>query len=232
MTATPTIHQLLKDPRIWQGRRHQTAPPTEPSGYPELDRQLAGGGWPKGALTELLLDQPGIGELQLLLPLMRRLTGRGQAAIWVNPPHVPYAPALVRAGIDIRHLVVVQAPEVEDQIWSCDQALRNPGCGLVLAWPERLKDGDIRRLQLAAEAGSSLGILLRPMTAAGRSSAAALRLTLQRPEPDAQLHVEILKSRGGWQPGQHALSLPPVTAEVPYGGAVHQAARVIQGPWH
>ena len=35
------------------------------SGFAALDRELPGGGWPCGALTELLGGLEGIGELQI-----------------------------------------------------------------------------------------------------------------------------------------------------------------------
>jgi len=38
---------------------------TVPTGYPSLDKELPGGGWPISCLTELLQRQPGIGELRL-----------------------------------------------------------------------------------------------------------------------------------------------------------------------
>ena len=44
------------------------------TGFAALDAQLPGGGWPHGVLTELLLDQPGIGELRLLAPVLARLS--------------------------------------------------------------------------------------------------------------------------------------------------------------
>ncbi|MDI7065596.1 hypothetical protein QMO17_30595, partial [Klebsiella pneumoniae] len=37
-------------------------------GHTVLGAELPGGGWPAGALTELLTPQPGCGELRLLQP--------------------------------------------------------------------------------------------------------------------------------------------------------------------
>ncbi len=47
--------------------------PVLTSGFAELDRELPGGGWPQGQLTELLLDAAGIGELSLLAPALAQL---------------------------------------------------------------------------------------------------------------------------------------------------------------
>ena len=91
------LNTLMQDARVWQGQHHtRTGRPTEPTGYQVLDNQLGGVGWPRGALSECLLDEPGIGELHLLLPLMQRLSQAGKTVFWLNPPHTPYAPALAR----------------------------------------------------------------------------------------------------------------------------------------
>ena len=54
-------------PTLWLG--HQLARHADvavPSGFTALDAQLPGGGWPRRALTEPLLPDPGVGEIRLL----------------------------------------------------------------------------------------------------------------------------------------------------------------------
>ncbi len=83
-----------------------------------------------------------------------------------------------------------------DGLWAVEQTLRAGTCGAVLAW---LTDADstvMRRLQLAAEAGNSWGILFRPQRMAGQASPAALRLKLESTPRGLAVHV--LKRRGGW----------------------------------
>ena len=58
-----------------------------PSGYPQLDELLPGGGWPRRGLIELLLQQNGIGEMRLLLPALQRFSGQRIALL--QPPHLP-----------------------------------------------------------------------------------------------------------------------------------------------
>jgi hypothetical protein len=54
---------------------------------------------------------------------------------------------------------------------------------------------EIRRLQLAAERGRTVGVLFRHLRAAGEASHAALRLAI---EPSSYgVRVNILKSKGG-----------------------------------
>ena len=57
------LDTLMQDARVWQGhRQNKTIQPAEPTGYQTVDNQLEGIAWPWGALSECLLDTPGIGE--------------------------------------------------------------------------------------------------------------------------------------------------------------------------
>ncbi len=96
-----SLNHLLQDARIWQGHKppqKHASPAEHTGGYQVLDNQLGGLGWPKGALSECLLDSCGIGELHLVLPLMQKVARQGKTIFWLNPPpHTPYAPpALAR----------------------------------------------------------------------------------------------------------------------------------------
>ena len=166
-----------------------------PTGFPELDASLPGGGWPIGAIAELMSDAIGIGELSLLVPVLSRLARAGRYIAWIAPPHLPYAPALAQRGVPLERVLLIQTRSPQESLWATEQALRCPAIGAVLGWPAYIADKNVRRLQLAAEAGGSLGILYRPPQAARESSPAALRLRLHA-APDG-LAVEIHKSRGG-----------------------------------
>jgi len=194
------LHPLLQRTDIWRGGDRSQAPyalaaAVAASGYPALDARLPGGGWPVGALTELLLHRPGIGELRLLLPALARLS-RQRWLVCVAPPHLLYAPALARAGVNLARVLLVDDQEPAEQLWALEQALRSGLCGAVLAWPRTLDHRRLRRLQLAAEAGAALGFLFRPAEAIQEASPAALRLGLN-PSPTG-LCVTLLKQRGGW----------------------------------
>jgi protein ImuA len=169
------------------------------TGWPRLDAQLATGGWPLGTLVELLLPEPGAGELRLLLPALRTLgggPGAGQER-WlalIGTPHAPYPPALAQGGIRPERLLLIAAATRQDRLWAMEQALRSDGCTAVLAWFDAVDDRWLRRLKLAAERGRALAVLLRPLDARRTASPAALRLVLE-PTP-AALDVHVLKGRG------------------------------------
>jgi hypothetical protein len=169
-------------------------PAPQPSGFADLDKQLPGGGWPVGALTECLLDAHGIGELRIWLPALRSVAETGRHIALINPPFLPYAPALAQQGLPLPQLRLIVCPTAADVLWAAEQTLRCSSFGAVLAWPTTATDKQLRRLQLAAEAGRNLGVLYRPLLAAQEHSPAALRIKLQ--PVASELQIVIHKSRG------------------------------------
>jgi len=178
------------------GRDGVAPPAVAPSTLPELDAALPGGGWQSGTIVELMPTAIGIGELRLLMPALAQLTRAERYIALIAPPFIPFAPALAQQGIKLERLLVVRTQKAADTLWAFEQTLRCHSFGAVLAWPEQIKDREIRRLQLAAEAGRSIGFLYRPPAAARESSPAAMRLKLQS-RPNGGLDIEILKCRGG-----------------------------------
>jgi hypothetical protein len=215
--VNPSLESVLQHPGIWRGnQRAQTAEEALPTGFAALDELLPGGGWPRGALTELLIGRQGIGELRLLMPALARLSEADGWLAWVAPPYVPYAAALAAAGIDLKRLMVAKPSSEADAWWTAEQALRSGACGALLAWLRAADERRMRRLQLAAETGHTWGVLFRHARAAQERSPAALRLLL---EPAANgLAVHVLKRRGG------PVSQPLVVA-LPQAGAVRRARR-------
>ncbi len=190
-----TLQDLLQRQSVWRGGAPPAAgAPCVPTGFRELDRALPGGGWPTGALTEILCSQEGFGELQLVLPAFAALTRQAKRVAWLAPPHLPYAPGLAEAGVDLAHLAVVRAPGRRDALWAAEQVLRAGACHAVLAWLPHARYAELRRLAVAAESGPAFVALFRPVEAANESSPACLRLLLD--PRDGRLEAHILKRRG------------------------------------
>jgi hypothetical protein len=112
MSSSLTLAQVLDRPDVWRGDTLARTPlPGVPTGFAELDRELPGGGWPRGGLTEILPLRLGIGELSLLLPALARLSSDELAwLVCVASPHPLHAPALHESGIDLSRLLVASAP--------------------------------------------------------------------------------------------------------------------------
>jgi protein ImuA len=200
---------ILRHPAIF--RVGATAPPPShvlPTGFAALDSELAGGGWPRPGLVELLCDSVGAGEMALLLPAHRYLTSvenrapGGAGMLWIAPPMVParlpYAPPLAAAGLALKSLTVVNTVRLEDTCWAAEQALLSGAIGMVVVWLDAHAaphDAALRRLSQAARTGGALCVLMRRLAAQSAASPAELRIALH-PEAHGKLSLDLFKRRG------------------------------------
>ena len=215
MSGNPSLAVLLDRSDIWRGGALSRAGLTAtPSGFPGLDAELPGGGWPAGALTEIFPAHKGIGELRLLGPALAALSKRGLRLAWIAPPHLPYAPALAAAGIDLSRLIIVRTHSPKDTLWAAEQALHSNACGAVLVWPQTAKYAELRRLQIAAEGGQASVFLFRSPETASETSPAALRIALGTAQ--GGLAVRLFKRRGAPLTSPVLLpAMPPVARARP-----------------
>lgn len=186
-----TLDTVLADPRIWRGRTIGNAPAAVPSGHAPLDNVLPGGGWPRNALSEILIPADGHGELQLLLPTLAAVASERTMVALIDPPYVPFPPAWHRHGVNPAWLAIVDSGK-RDSLWAAEQCLRSGACAAVLLWPRQVTQAQLRRLQVAAESGQSMGFVYRDAHCASEASPAAVRVQLH---PGAQ-GLEVLKCRG------------------------------------
>ena len=165
-----------------------------PTGHVVLDAQLPGGGWPLGAMVEVLQEQPGAHEWQLLLPALARLAGTHSGPmVLVGAPHVPFGPALAARGLPLERLLWVDAAAPAARLWACEQALRCADAAAVLAWLPQARASALRRLHMAAQDSGKLLFVFRHAAAQHESSAASLRLLLGGID---KMTVDIFKRRG------------------------------------
>ena len=231
------LRKLLSSPQLWRAQDLAAAPPPQgpaglPTGFPQLDQLLPGQGWPRAALTEILCDGAGIGELRLLAAGLAQLSQQAAGWIpWINPPLLPYAPALAGYGIDVSKILLVRtdagANSHGDALWVLEQALESGACSAALAWLDerKLRIADLRRLQLRARQGGAWAVLFRPEQAAVQPSAAELRLRL-RTDKGPWLSLSILKRRGGWPIEGLAYSAVPAQTAVLHSPASSEALRM------
>jgi cell division inhibitor SulA/protein ImuA len=197
--------ELLQHPALWKAGALQREVETTGTGFEVLDRHLPGNGWPQAGLCELMLPSSGIGELKLLLPALKVLSRQARWIAWVNPPFIPYAPALKAAGVDVDKILLIHPKNHKDALWALERATRSGTCSAALAWLDesQLRTKDTQRLQLAARQGSTLTCLFRPEKALEENSMAELRLVIRRKKDetvndDEALSVSLCKRRGGW----------------------------------
>ncbi len=168
------------------------------SGFEALDAVLPGGGWPVGAMTEILHAGPETFAWSLLLPALGpAVSARRRPVLLVGAPHLPFGPALAAQGLPPSQLLWVRSQAAHARLWACEQALRCADVGAVLAWLPQARPTELRRLQLAAAQHDALLWVFRPAEAAGSSAPARLRIRVQAAgEHGSALELHILKRRG------------------------------------
>jgi protein ImuA len=62
------------------------------TGFPDLDRELPGGGWPCQAVTDVLSPQATVLEWRLLGPALRAVVAAGKQVALISPPTTPHLP--------------------------------------------------------------------------------------------------------------------------------------------
>ena len=148
----------------------------------------------------------------------------------VNPPFLPYAPALETAGLLFAHLIVVRNADTEQLYWAAEQAMRSKACGAVVVWSDEsarpLPDLVLRRLQIAAHAGSCAGFLFRPRRAREQASPAPLRIVFAPVAGELELTVHKCRglaaaARVRVQPWRHAWATRPLPAPSPAFARAH-----------
>lgn len=179
------------------------------TGHARLDEELPNGGWPRSTLVELLPQQSGIGEMQLLKPSLVKLA-RTQRIALVQPPHIPQVMACRAWGIDVGRLLWVRAKSTGDALWATEQILKNGSCGAVILWQTNVRPESLRRLNLAAQSTDTWFWFVRPLASAADASPASLRLAL-RPAT-AGISIDIIKRRGPQADGPFFLALTDMPA--------------------
>ncbi len=201
---------------IWRGTEvGQATDSVVATGFPALDAQLPGGGWPCNSLTELLQPQPSLCEWRLLAPTLAGLVSSGGQILLVGPPKRPHAPGLMKLGITEKNLVWIAADTPAERLWTTEQLVKaNPRGGAILAWLPQARTEQIRRLQVHAQSCDCPVFLFRPEAAQLDASPAPLRV-LTTLGPDWELSVQILKRKGALMDGAITLqSIPGTLASV------------------
>jgi hypothetical protein len=127
-------------------------------------------------LTEWLSEGPGSGTETLTWKLASHLRG---TLIVVDAGEHFYPPAAAALGVPLAETIVVRPRRDDEYLWAIEQALRCRGVAVVLTRMQRLESRQFRRLQLAAEQGGTVGILLRPANQRGSPSWAQARFVVR-----------------------------------------------------
>jgi protein ImuA len=218
MSAVPRQQEVLEElRRRIRGieRRPARRPGLLPSGRPEVDARLPGGGFPCGALVDLA-GGPASGKTLVALSTLREAQrGRGLAA-FVDGRDELYPPAARALGIELPRLLIVRpgpsggrrdegaGGEALPGLWAAEVLLGSGAFAAVAVdvslggVPVARAEAMLRRLRAAAEKGGAVALWIG--SPGGPGIPAALRLDLGGPGRDPAVHA----SRGGAREDGHA----------------------------
>lgn len=196
-----------------------------PSGHAALDAELPAGGWPAAGAIELLQPPRVHAEWALLAPALSQwLRQREGPCVLVRPEPpecapgrmpglvpglMPFAPGLQALGLPTQRLLWVGAAQPEAQLWACEQALQCADTVAVLAWLQRVRSDDLRRLHRTASSHGKPLFVMRSDAQALQPSPVPLRVQLLQAWP---LRLRVLKRRGA--PSHQVLELPRTEARL------------------
>lgn len=193
------------------------------TGLGALDALSPGAAFARGAVHEILSD-PAEGTPLFLAMLLARTCSKGPspvsgnhdhgrgaratasegsgAVVWCDPRGELYPPALAAHAIPLEQLFLLHPRAAAEQTWAVAECLRCKGVAAVVASVDyRLSRVEARRLQLSAERGGGVGLLLRPANRSVSADHAAVTRWLVRPAPGERTvqrwSVQLVHGHGG-----------------------------------
>src|SRR4051794_5691507 len=217
----------------WEPGNTAEEPAVFSCGVTAVERLLPSGGLRHGMLLEWLAAEStsvGSGVATLGLLSAREACREGGVLVVIDRRQTFYPPAAAAWGIDLDRLIVVHPQNARDELWAAVQALRSPVVAAMWAAIDRLDSRAFRRLQLAAQAGRTLGVLVRPPSAHGQPSWADLTLGIsplsvvgsqlygsigpRTTDHGRQVRVDVLRCHSGRASGSVVLDIDDATYTV------------------
>lgn len=237
-TSAKELSRQLGRQDIWLGQETCSLP-GYPTGVAELDAALPDGGWPRHGVCELCCPVPGSQSILLLTPLLQRHGRESERpVVLVGAPWRLSPQYLLQHGLRPEHFCLVDPASRKDKLWAMEQSLASGGCRLLLGWLDSLSLTEARRLQLAAEKGACLAIVL--VDKATEGNPLPLRLALSPVDKPGTLALALLKRRGGKPLDRLILKgLSPLLSRYLPEDRLQEAVQsiprerpgVVQGPW-
>jgi protein ImuA len=157
----PAIECLRAEIAKIEGR-DRSAQGVLPFGVHQMDSRLPGGGLAYGALHEVAGGGNGAIDGAAAALFTAGVTARTRGKVlWCITRSDLFAPALAQAGLAPARVIYVEAGDDKTVLACMEEGLRHGGLGAVVAEVGHLSMTASRRLQLAAEGKSTIGIALR-----------------------------------------------------------------------
>lgn len=237
MSIAPTraerLESLRAEVRRIEGVNAAGAAAVLPLGIAEVDVRIAGGGLAARSLHEVAAASPDCSDDASATLFLAALAGRksrqdeGGTILWALARRDLFAPGLAGAGLSPERLIYAECRNDEEVLAVMEEGLRHGGLAAVIGEVSRCAMASARRLQLAAEEGGTLALMLRRWKKAGRDPLAEPSPAVTRwrigcapsaPIPvtgvgRACLAAELARQRGG-EPAKWILESPDAEARL------------------
>lgn len=139
-----------------------------PFGIDAVDFRLAGGGLPVASLNEAAGERPGPADQAAATLFLASIAARRPGIVlWALGSRDLFAPGLAGAGLPPDRILYAECDRDEDVLAVMEEGLRHGGLAAVVGEIGRAAMAATRRLQLAAEEGGTLALMLRRWRGSG-----------------------------------------------------------------
>ena len=153
---------LRAEVRAIESAGPEEARPCLPFGVEAIDARLAGGGLAGAALHEVAPDRTHLGDDAAATLFLASVAARTEGPVlWALGRRDLFAPGLALAGLHPDRLLYAECGRDEDVLAVMEEGLRHGGLGAVVGEAARVPMAATRRLQLAAEEGGTLALMLK-----------------------------------------------------------------------
>ena len=189
-SQTATLARLAQEvQQLEAAGRKPTGLTAISTGCLAMDACLPAGGYVPGTVIEYLRSTSGCGATYLAFTAAAAAlrASEDKYLVIVDTNHQLYPPALLCHQISLQRVIWVRPQSQADAVWATDQALRTTAVAAVVADLDVLDERDARRLQLAAERGGGVGLLLRNLSARRMPSWAEVQWVVRSLLPTAKM---------------------------------------------
>jgi protein ImuA len=170
------------------------------TGLEVIDSLLPGKKLARGVIHEVLWEGKNPRPLFFSAWLGLCAMNRSSRIIWSDPRQEIYPPALAGLGISLSQLFLLRPRTSEEELWALAECMGCKGVAVTLAQPPVLSRIVARRLQLVAERGGGIGILMRQRGAGSVHHAAATRWLVEPARGERTVQrwkIQLIHGHGG-----------------------------------
>lgn len=136
--------------------------PVLPFGLDRVDSRLADGGLRLDALHEISGTTGDMADDCAATLFMGGIAARAWGPVlWVVRRRDLFAPGLAQVGLDPKRVIYAEARDDDELLAILEEGLRHRGLGAVIGEVKRIGMPATRRLQLAAEGGRTIALLMK-----------------------------------------------------------------------